>query len=267
PAFAAAEDECLFSGRVAGEGGWRPLGAGLEVRDLVVRFDDASVARMSGVRVETGRYRARLHWNSKSAPAGESAADVARQTGAAVVTNAGYFDENGRPLGFFLTEGKTYNRRVLFRGRNEALHLGAVFSVLGGTEKMSIAGREEFDPEGKTEAFQAGPYLVREGRPVPGIERYREFWRLARRTVLGFEGDGRLIVLVSEPEGRGLSWCELQLVLSRPAASGGLGIAEAMNLDGGSSSQLLVQAAGQRLEMAGRPVPAFLILIGRQEGR
>ena len=267
PGFAAIEDDCLFSGRVSGEGGWRPLRPGLEVREIMVRFEDSSVARLSGVRVMPGRFHARLHWNPKSASSGESAAEVARLTGAAVVANASYFDENGRPLGFFLSGGKVYNRRILFRGRSEALHLGAVFFVREGTGAMGIVGRETFAAEGVREAFQAGPYLVRESQPVMGIERYREYWRPARRTVLAFEGDGHLIVLVSEPEGRGLSWCELQSFLARPEARGGLGVAEAMNLDGGSSSQLLVQAAGYRGETAGRAVPAFLLLVPRQESQ
>lgn len=267
PGLAAFEDDCLFSGRLSGEGGWRLLRPGLEVREIAVRFEDSSVARLSGVRVAPERFRVQLRWNPKAAPAGESAAEVAKLTGAAVVANASYFDENGRPLGFFLSGGKVYNRRILFRGRNEALHLGAVFFVREGTEAMGIASREVFEAGGAREAFQAGPYLVREGRPVMGIERYREYWRPARRTVLAFEGDGHLLVLVSEPEGRGLSWCEFQSVLSRPGVQGGLGVAEAMNLDGGSSSQLLVQAAGYRGETAGRSVPAFLLLVPRQEGR
>ena len=267
PGFAAIEDDCLFSGRVSGEGGWRPLRPGLEVREIMVRFEDSSVARLSGVRAAPGRFHVRLHWNPKSAPSGESAAEVAKLTGVSVVVNASYFDENGRPLGFFLAGGKVYNRRILFRGRTEALHLGAVFFVRSGTEAMGIVSREAFEAGGMREAFQAGPYLVREGRPVMGIERYREYWRPARRSVLAFEGDGRLLVLVSEPEGRGLSWCELQSFLARPEALGGLGVAEAMNLDGGSSSQLLVQAAGYRGETAGRPVPAFLLLVPRQESR
>lgn len=267
PGFGAGEDECLFTGRLSGEGSWRLLRPGLEVRELTVRFDDSSAVRIYGVRVEPERFDARLHWNPRSAPSGESAAEVAHLSGAAVVVNAGYFDENGRPLGFFLSGGKVYNRRILFRGRSEALHLGAVFFVREGTGGIGIASREVFQADGIREAFQAGPYLVREGRPVPGIERYREFWRPARRTVLAFGGDGRLLVLVSEPEGRGLSWCELQSFLVRPEPQGGLGVTEAMNLDGGSSSQLIVQTEGYRSETAGRPVPAFLILVPLRENR
>jgi len=266
PGFAAFEDDCLFTGRLSGEGGWRVLRPGLEARGIAMRFEDDSIARLSAVRVEPGRFRAELRWNPKAGPAGESAAEVARLTGAAVVVNAGYFDENGRPLGFFLSGGKVYNRRILFRGRGEALHLGAIFFVREGGA-LGIASREAFEPEGMREAFQAGPYLVREGRPVPGIERYREYWRPARRTVLAFEPDGRLLLLASETEGRGLSWCELQSFLARPEAQGGLGVAEAMNLDGGSSSQLLVQAGGFTGGVPGRPVPAFLVLIPRRESR
>ncbi len=262
----AAEDDCPFAGRLSGEGRWRDLSAGLEMREIHLRFEDASIARMVGVRIDPGRFHVRLRWAARGGASGEQAPDVARETGAAVVVNAGYFDENARPLGFFLAGGKVYNRRILFRGRPDALHLGAMFFVREGSGTPGIASRESFEPDGIREAFQAGPHLVRGGLPAPGLERYREYWRPARRTVLALGRDGRLIVMVSEVDGRGLSWCELRSFLARPEAEGGLDAAEAMNLDGGSSSQLYVRSGGHQSHLVGRPVPAFVVIVPRGEG-
>ena len=42
--------------------------------------------------------------------------------------------------------------------------------------------------------------------------------------MVGLDVQGRLVVLVSENETRGISWCELQEYLVLPESKGGLGI-------------------------------------------
>ena len=98
------------------------------------------------------------------------------------------------------------------------------------------------------------------GEPVQGLSRYREYLRASRRTVVGLDAKGRLVVLVSETETRGISWCELQEFLVLPESKGGLGIRDAMNLDGGSSSQLWVRGG---MEVPGRPAPTYIVIAPR----
>ncbi|MDP7385647.1 MAG: phosphodiester glycosidase family protein, partial [Nitrospinota bacterium] len=226
--------------RNGGGGRWQGLSPGLEVKDYRFLFTDESSARMTAVRVDLEVFRVRLRWLANGALKFSTADVLGQDLQIGVLANAGYFDENGRPLGFFLSGGKTYNRRLLFRGKKLALHLGAVFSVRAGTEKVGIATREEFELGAEAEGFQAGPLLVRAGMPTAGLEGYREFRRPDQRTVIALGRRGRLLVLVSEETGGGISWCELQVVLSRSEREGGLGIETAMNLDGGSSSQLFI---------------------------
>ena len=240
---------------------WRLLSPGLEFRRFRLRFKDGHSSRMNGVRIDQARFAIRLKWQAGRSVSAKAASEIARRERAAVATNAGYFDEKGRPLGYFRTNGKVYNSRLLFRGRRRALHLGAVFYVRGG--RAGIATREDFDPEGVTEAFQAGPYLVRGGKPDSGLDAYREFRRADRRSVLALGKKRRLIFLVSEEIGRGISWCELQDFMSRSEAAGGLGAVEAMNLDGGSSSQLYVRGKGLPRNLEGRIVPALILAIPR----
>lgn len=243
-------------------GAWEALPTdGLESREFRLRAEDGSVAKLVAVRLDPAKFRIRLRWQLANGSEAARALDVARETGAAVVVNAGYFDENGRPLGYFKADGKVYNSKVLFRGRPNALHLGALFTVLDDGGRVTIATRESFVAERARGAFQAGPHLVSGGRPVRGLERYREYHRPARRTVAAFGRDGKLIFVVSEADDPGLSWCELQEFLVRPEAEGGLGVSEAMNLDGGSSSQLVIQSGSFQRYLSGRHVPAFIVAV------
>ncbi len=259
-----AEESCSSGIRMNNESRWKEISRGLEFRDFLFRFKDGSSSRMASVRLDPDQFHIRLLWQVNKSIFASRAKQVAEKTKAVVVVNAGYFDENGRPLGYFRSGDTVYNSRLLFRGRRRALHLGAVFYVRKKSGKVGIATREAFDSKGVQEAFQAGPYLVRGGKPDPGLDAYREFRRPDRRTILALGKDRRLLFLVSEEIGRGISWCELQNFLTLPESEGGLDAAEAMNLDGGSSSQLYVKGNSPSRQMKGRNVPALIVVIPRQ---
>ena len=256
PAVAAVD--CPLKGHPVGDGRWtRRQSPPLDMRDVRIRFENGATARMKAVRLRHEAFEIRLHWRDKpewSAPVDFGA--LAGKPGVAVILNAGYYDENGRPLGYFRSGGKVFNSRVLYRGRKTFLHYGALFTVGEKDGRPKIVSREKFEDSRVKEAFQAGPLLVENGEPVPGLSRYREYLRATRRTVVGIDAKGRLVVLVSEAETRGVSWCELQEFLALPESEGGLGIRDAMNLDGGSSSQLWVRGA---IEIPGRPAPTYLL--------
>jgi len=260
---AHASGESCKAREKSGNNKWRSIGSGVDVKMVQIRFEDGIVSRMSAVRLDPAQFDIRLRWKVVQKNRFDPARKIARNTNATVVVNAGYFDENGRPLGYFQTGETVFNRRLLFRGRRRSLHLGAIFYVLKGSGKVGIATREDFESKGVREAFQAGPYLVRGGQPEFGLEGYREYRRTDRRTVLAFGKKGRLIFLVSEEIGRGISWCELQDFLPRTELNGGLGVIEAMNLDGGSSSQLVVQGKGYSTVLTGRTVPALILALPR----
>lgn len=259
--LAAGASDCPREGRPAG-GGWKRIPSPpLETRDVRLRFGNGARARMTAVRLRHRDFRVRLHWRDKSewfSPV--DLGRLGRKLGAAVLLNAGYYDSSGRPLGYFRSGGKAFNSRVLYQGRRIALHFGALFTVGRGSGAPGIVARGRFREADAAEAFQAGPYLVKDGRPVPGLSRYREYLRPARRTALALDAEERLVVLVSKSETRGVSWCELQEYLALPESEGGLGVRDAMNLDGGSSSQLWVGAGGSEIRIPGRPVPAFVVI-------
>ena len=264
PAMAASD--CPLKGHPVGDGRWaRQKSLPLETRDVRIRFENGTTARMKAVRLRHQDFEIRLHWRDKSdwfVPVDFGA--LAEKLGAAVVLNAGYYDEKGRPMGYFRSGGKVFNSLVLHRGRKTFLHYGALFAVERKDGRPKIVSREHFEDSRVSEAFQAGPLLVMDGKPVPGLSRYREYLRASRRTVVGLDAEDRLVVLVSEAETRGISWCELQAFLVLPESKGGLGVRGAMNLDGGSSSQLWVRGA---IEIPGRAAPTYIIAAPKPKTR
>lgn len=263
---ALAASDCPLKGHPVGVGRWaRQKSLPLETRDVRIRFENGTTARMKAVRLRHQDFEIRFHWRDKPEwflPVDFGA--LGEKLGAAVILNASYYDEKGRPMGYFRSGGKVFNSVILHRGRKTFLHYGALFTVGGKDGRPGIVSREKFGDTGVKEAFQAGPLLVADGEPVQGLSRYREYLRASRRTVVGLDAGERLVVLVSETETRGISWCELQEFLVLPESKGGLGVRDAMNLDGGSSSQLWVRGG---VEIPGRPAPTYIIAAPRRKTR
>ena len=154
----------------------------------------------------------------------------AEKAGAIAAINANYFDEKGRPLAYLKTAEKEINRAVSKHG----LYNG-VFGV--GDSGPFVTHRDEFQPAQAGEALQSGPLLLHRSASVEvlsGLGRY------ARRSVIGVDKEGRLLIGVSDAVIGGLSFAELQELFTQPKWQ--LETVELLNLDGGGSAQLYVKS-------------------------
>ena len=156
-------------------------------------------------------------------------------------TNGGYFSPDFEPVGLLVSDGKMVHRP------SRAKLLSGALIVTGN----HIALRRSTDPlPGKNtrEAVQCGPFLVEADKTVPGLNNIRS----ARRTAVFTDGH-RTWGLVSTSS---LTLEELGAILADPALlPGGLKIARAINLDGGSSTALWAEQPGQ-------PSPFYLHEVG-----
>lgn len=208
--------QCLWAalwlggcGRALAEpaGAWREVAPGLELGRWGQHW---SVAR-----AWLGR------WELRSLPAASGelwAVDAwARRLGAAVACNGGFFDAHRRPMGLRVDQGQAWSQR---READQG-----IFYVQAG--RAGLVHQSRWRGQQAQFALQAGPRLVVQGQAL----RLRP--NLARRTVLGLDPEGRVYLMASrEP-------CDLNPVaqaLRAPRAQGGLGLAEALNLDGGPST-------------------------------
>lgn len=169
-------------------------------------------------------------------------------SGALAAVNASYFDERNRPLGY-LRQG----RQVLVAEVASGAAFGGVF-FLDGAGRARVVHRSRFTPGAWSLALQAGPRLLDDGRPVQGLKDPSR----ARRTGVAVDRQGRVLLYATAPEGRP-TLAEMQAIAAAPTHRGGLGAWEALNLDGGSSTQMSVRAPGLRLDVPGlSPVPVAL---------
>lgn len=213
----------------------------------------------------------------------ETAAEFARRTDAFLVVNAGYFRSDLDPashVGLLMVDGVIYSPALRSVLRDEqryflaraalgvredanvdiawvSSHEGALYEWLRPPQNAPERPIEALDFEGLVawpvrHAVAGGPLLVAEGEisitsdeevffgsAIPGIH---------PRTAAGVDRDGNLLLLVvdgRQRDSRGVDLVELaNLMLD-------LGAVEAMNLDGGGSSTLVVGG-----ELVNRPAGA-----------
>lgn len=157
---------------------------------------------------------------------GEKRADVKRMVrsiGGIAGINANFFDERGAPLGLVISDQEMQKR--VHAGGNL---LSGIFYISDG--HSYIVNREQFKDARASLAIQAGPRLIVSGSPI----RLNSPNAASRRSGIAITEDGELILYATELRFPGASLLEIQNMLLNPA----LKVADALNFDGGGSSQL-----------------------------
>ncbi len=219
---------------------WVNLGEDLETAETSSNAGSFFPAYFTFIRTSLHRFRlsaVRAEEYGKKRATVETLCSLARGS---VCINASFFDENGDPLGLVVSRGIT-SRKV---------HKGG--KTLNGVFMLSRSGpsiHNRFDPilTSAVEAVQSGPVLIKEGKVVEGI---RESFPASRRSGVCVDGAGRLVFFIASANFSAISIETLQNVLSNPD----IGCRDALNLDGGGSSQLYVDPD------AGRDSPGYQVL-------
>ncbi len=183
-------------------------------------------------------------------------AAAARAYGGIAALNAGFFTPQGAPLGLVLASGKISGTW------NSASSLGSGAWYENASGHLAIARREQLGRHAATtmrELIQAGPLLVENGQAIGGLETIK----VSARSVILWDGGTRWWLGCSSP-------CTLA-ALTQALATGQPAdwpIRQALNLDGGRSSDLWVSGSipGGPLLIRppwNRPVRNFLVLVAK----
>ncbi len=175
--------------------------------------------------------------------------DVRRTTRAlerVVAVNGSFFDPEGRAMGLVVDQGRLLSRR-------RARAWGALVIKDGLAQ---IVGGRAVDLKKKPDlVLQGHPRLVKAGE-VNSLKP-----QSAKRTAVcltepGDEGPGyRSLTLIVTSE---VDATHLGGFLAQPLDEGGMGCAEALNLDGGPSTQLVARLGAFRVDLDGSSVPNAL---------
>jgi len=159
-----------------------------------------------------------------------------KQTGAMAVVNGGYFDDHNQATGLVISDGHV---------------TGASYSGYGGMLAVNAQGKislrslrdQPYDPDTEqlTQATQSTPMLIINGQRT----QFSSDASSKRRTVVAQDKQGRLLFIISPSSSFSLD--ELADLLAEHAKSSDLGLQTALNLDGGSSTGLYLNAGSQKV--------------------
>lgn len=187
--------------------------------------DNGVTARVTAVVFSSRSYT--MHVVDSPAPGTTKLAGVLAAAGFVAGVNGGYFQEDFRPVGLMIADGRQVH------AFEKAKLLSGILAVRGS--RIEIVRSSHFQNPGDVrEAIQCGPMLVEGGQPVAGLNSERS----ARRTVAASDGRGQwaLIYMTS------VTLADAARILATQGVLGDWVPITALNLDGGSSSGLWAAA-------------------------
>ncbi len=220
---------------------WRGIAPGLEER-LYVPNNDA-VAQLLAVRIDPNTYTFRVHYRPGEPRTLSAWRDVLPD--AAVIINANFFTPEYTILGLLVSDGNIYGQPYLDRG--------GMLAIQNGIPRVRSNIAEPYQGEALDHAAQAFPMLVLDG--AAAYQNPRDT-RRSRRTVIGQDTSGRIILMVTPF--LGLSLPDLSAYL--PTTD--IAFQNAFNLDGGGSTMLWLAAMDYMLP-ALDAVPAVIAVYPR----
>jgi len=203
------------------DSGWELLQSGLERR--TIRLEEADgrlIERFTILRLDPSLFTFAIGY-SPGQP--KPLVTWQEESGALIAMNGGFFTEAYLATGLIVVDGQASGTSYVGFG-------GMVTIGEGGVDVRSLVERPYDPSETFSYALQAFPMLV-----LNGAASYQTAdLDAARRTVIGVDGDGRVLLIFA-------SWGGLTLAeLSSYLASADLGLVNALNLDGGTSTGLIL---------------------------
>jgi hypothetical protein len=164
-------------------------------------------------------------------PVRRAVQEIVAPYAAVVAINASFFDQEGRAMGLAVDE-----RRLIGSGKRQSW--GAL--VVDDRQARIVLGADVETPLAYRLVVQGIPRLVVGGKVSPLKP------QLAERTAVC--ADGPVVVLVVSTKAETTAFARF---LADPPETGGLGCRDALNLDGGPSTQLVVKLPSLTLSVPG----------------
>jgi exopolysaccharide biosynthesis protein len=169
-----------------------------------------------------------------------------RLPGAVLIINANFYTPQETVLGLLVSDGQVYGRAYTDRG--------GTFVVENGVPRVRSSINEPYQGEPLQQAVQGFPMLVQNGtRAYTDPAQTRS----ARRTLIGQDAQGRIVIMITPLAGMGLTPMSAYL-----AGLDDLNLTQAFNLDGGGSVMMYLAPQDYALPSLDA-VPAVLAVYPR----
>ena len=215
------------------KGNWKEIAPGVEYAVFSITVEKGLVD-IHSLRINPQKVKIRVLNSPDYRQKRSTVKELAQKGGAIAVINGGFFDTEDNHLGLLIRDGETISR---YLKRD-----WGIFMIKNGRPAI-IHSRDFVMSSNITQAVQVGPRLIA-GRKIPKLKK-----QFSRRSAVGIDKKGNLILLVSETGILGLT--ELAEFMEMPRRRGGLGCSYALNLDGGASTQLYVKTENFSLDLPG----------------
>ena len=219
--------------------GWDTLANGIQQRWYLTEDGFA----FESVRVDPTLYTFRTHYRPGAPLTIREWRDELPD--AVVIINANFFTPEHTVLGLLISDGVQYGSAYTDRG--------GTFFVQNGTVGIRSNTEQPYQGEAFEQAVQAFPMLVYNGQ---AIYTNSNDTSPSRRTVIGMDNNGRVILMVTPGFGPGL------YALSQYLITTDIGLVHAFNLDGGGSTMMYRSVDNYTL-VSLDPVPAVLAVYPR----
>lgn len=208
--------------------GWQSIGPGVEYRELKIEQGDRS-DRLRIARIDPAQTRFRVLYDPDRP---RRVSEWLSESNALAAVNGNFFDPQNHALGLVIQDGQRRDG-VVYQG------FGGMLAVSGDEVRVRWNGQEPYNGEPLNYALQNFPMLVLPGGS-PNLE-IDDNGRASPRTAAGQDRLGRIIFVVSPAPTFTLT------EFSRWLAASDLDLNVALNLDGGTSSGLVLRSGNRNL--------------------
>lgn len=233
---------------------WETIDHGLDRRKInVLRGDEIFGVTLTAVRFDPKFYDLKVLTIPLDKINQTSITSLAGTTKAQALINGSFFNEELGILGLAVSDGKTVSRMTV-AGENRG-----IFFVKN--EKARLVHRDRFSVSGTTQALQSGPWLVSEGKPQTTFKHPE---KLNRRSAVCTDDKGRVLFVITDTAINGITMPHLAKVLAAPGPKG-FGCYRALNLDGGTSSQMVLWNGETKMLVRGFVnVPVYIAAFAKE---
>ena len=211
----------LFSQPTLASTKWRTMAPGIDYTELHPH-NLKPLGKIHAFKVDLTKYKLALGFAKDFEQSIATVHSFAKKTQSLITTNGGFFTPSLEPLGL-----RIHNRKV--KNPLKSISWWGVFYTLG--DHAYVVPSRSYKPNNAIDfAIQGGPRLIVNGH-IPRLKAGRD-----QRTALGITREGDIIILVTD--NLAMTTTELAHLMRRNYHRGGLNCLNALNLDGGSSTQM-----------------------------
>lgn len=213
---------------------WKSVAPGLQYATLNTK-EISPWGTLHAFKIDPTFYQLRLAFAKDYNKQTSSARELAKYMNAVIAVNGGFFTPEKHPIGLRIQQGK------IRQGIQKTSWWGVFYRV---GEKYQIAALRNFRYRKAINfAVQGGPRLIIDG-DIPRLKA-----GIDDRTAIGITRDQKIILVATESAP--LSTQVLAQIMRRPEAEDGLYCLNAINLDGGNSTQMYAQVGPVNVSFSG----------------